>query len=313
MRPKLSVLASLAFLLVLLTLTAYAGPGGNPGPSSAVYREDINADGVVNIVDVISLLLIGRDNPGAPVADYNGDGVHSITDAISMLINIMSGNLTLIPLDPPEFYDLTLSNHTGTAAVISWRTSRETTENRVHYGYDPGNLGMVRSDTLVPVPGRFHFVQLTWLAPDTTVYYRIQSDNGQYSASPGGVDSLVTFPQRLLPQMPLLNGTVADSAGLPVETAAVRSYYKTWHEVSGSGVKVDSTMLWTSLTDETGYFWIDLSNYRTTSGLSLFYIPGQTWLHLEILEALEGTVWQDSVLLSIPQMGSQDLGTIVVP
>ncbi|MBN2287685.1 MAG: hypothetical protein JXQ83_00035 [Candidatus Glassbacteria bacterium] len=66
-------------------------------PGEAVYREDINRDGRTNVVDVIALLILGRNDPDNPEADYDGDGVFNITDAMALLINIMAGNLT--PLD----------------------------------------------------------------------------------------------------------------------------------------------------------------------------------------------------------------------
>jgi hypothetical protein len=58
------------------------------------YKEDINKDGSSNIVDVVALLILGRDDPENPAADYNGDGSYSITDVVALLINIMNGNLT---------------------------------------------------------------------------------------------------------------------------------------------------------------------------------------------------------------------------
>ncbi|MFC1537323.1 hypothetical protein ACFL4P_00690 [Gemmatimonadota bacterium] len=62
--------------------------------STVQYKEDINGDGNVNIVDAIALILKGSANPSDPEVDYNGDGGFSVMDAIALLINIVQGNLT---------------------------------------------------------------------------------------------------------------------------------------------------------------------------------------------------------------------------
>jgi len=57
-------------------------------------KEDINKDESVNIVDVVALLIMGRDDPENPVADYTDDGECDISDVTSLLLNIMTGNLS---------------------------------------------------------------------------------------------------------------------------------------------------------------------------------------------------------------------------
>ncbi|MBN2287828.1 MAG: SUMF1/EgtB/PvdO family nonheme iron enzyme [Candidatus Glassbacteria bacterium] len=94
--PARSGFLHFAFLLVLLVClsgTTYAAPGRLEA-AGAVYREDINGDGKVIITDVIALLLLGRDNPSDPRADYDRSGSYTVSDAIALLINIMSGKLT---------------------------------------------------------------------------------------------------------------------------------------------------------------------------------------------------------------------------
>ena len=87
----ISLITCLLFGSVQAKTFGYFNDNGNL--SSANYKEDINGDGNVNIADVISLLLLGRDNPNDPVADYNCDGHYAVTDVISLLLNILSGNL----------------------------------------------------------------------------------------------------------------------------------------------------------------------------------------------------------------------------
>jgi cytochrome c5 len=100
-----------------------------PGLSAAEYREDINQDGSVNIVDVIALLLLARDNPTDPQVDYNGDGRWSITDAIAMLLNIRDGNLT--PLEPAALSGAKLLNERCTVChTLDWVETAMATKDR---------------------------------------------------------------------------------------------------------------------------------------------------------------------------------------
>ncbi|MBN2289690.1 MAG: endo alpha-1,4 polygalactosaminidase [Candidatus Glassbacteria bacterium] len=116
-----------ACFLIPLSLPLVSHPGSpgarlQAGESAAAdgYREDINGDGRVLVSDVISLLLLGRDDPADPRADYNGDGRYSVNDAIALLINIMAGDLT--PADPgrdfrQEMRDLVMEISTWARAV----------------------------------------------------------------------------------------------------------------------------------------------------------------------------------------------------
>ncbi len=93
--------------LVILSVSAISFSQTSAAVEST-FRGDINEDGKVNIVDVISLMLLGRDNPADPAADYNGDGGYDITDALALLINIIRGKLTplnvvVLPVETDEF------------------------------------------------------------------------------------------------------------------------------------------------------------------------------------------------------------------
>ncbi|HUU28764.1 MAG TPA: CARDB domain-containing protein [archaeon] len=57
--------------------------GAQPEPQTAC---DFNGDGKINIIDVISLLLFLRDNPGDLRADFNGDGDADWADAVAVLL-----------------------------------------------------------------------------------------------------------------------------------------------------------------------------------------------------------------------------------
>lgn len=69
-------------------------------PAESFYKQDINKDGSANIVDVVALLLLGKDDPENPVADYTDDDKCDISDVISLLLNIMKGDLTELEAFP---------------------------------------------------------------------------------------------------------------------------------------------------------------------------------------------------------------------
>ena len=52
---------------------------------------DLTSDGRLNIVDVVFLLKLGRDDPSDPRADWNGDGIYTIEDAVDLLLAILKG------------------------------------------------------------------------------------------------------------------------------------------------------------------------------------------------------------------------------
>lgn len=53
---------------------------------------DYSADGRLDVIDVISLLILAHSFPGAPLTDYNRDGRFSVDDALSLIHDLRSGN-----------------------------------------------------------------------------------------------------------------------------------------------------------------------------------------------------------------------------
>jgi len=53
---------------------------------------DFNADGRINITDVIVFLVLGRIDPKDPQLDWNRDGKFTVSDAVKLLNDIQSGN-----------------------------------------------------------------------------------------------------------------------------------------------------------------------------------------------------------------------------
>ena len=105
-RRHKSVLIIPALVITLLcffgvaNLSADSRLQGFPELPEEGCKEDINKDESVNIVDVVVLLIMGRDDPESPVADYTDDGECNISDVTSLLVNIMKGNLSQLEIFP---------------------------------------------------------------------------------------------------------------------------------------------------------------------------------------------------------------------
>ncbi|MBN2290090.1 MAG: fibronectin type III domain-containing protein, partial [Candidatus Glassbacteria bacterium] len=230
--------------------------------------------------------------------DLNDDGKVDLRD-VSVMLERLSGE------EPLVISDLLLSNHTGTACALSWRTNKPTAVNRVSYGLDRDSLDMVSADSASVGPGLLHFARLVWLQPDTVYFYRVMSDGLEFAAGPSGVDSLITWPQALSTERVTLQGQVADLHGNPLAGVLVRS------RVSGPA---GSSSWYTVLTRPDGIFSMEFANYRSYDGRVVRYQQNQSMLHLCILGRPRPAL-QDSILLTVStgtwnqNRGYQDLGT----
>jgi len=97
----LTLVITFLWLFKVTILSADTRFQANGDSAEACYKEDINKDGNINILDITALVILGFSEPGNPVADYNGNGFFSIADAVALLINISTGNLT-----PLEIFSL---------------------------------------------------------------------------------------------------------------------------------------------------------------------------------------------------------------
>lgn len=80
------------------------------------YKQDINKDGNVNIVDVVALLIMGLEDPESPVADYTDNGECDISDVTSLMLSIMTGNLSQLETFPVT--GRVVENGQGMAGVV---------------------------------------------------------------------------------------------------------------------------------------------------------------------------------------------------
>jgi len=95
-----ALLITLLCFFGVANLSADSRLQGFPEPPEGGCKEDINKDESVNILDVVALLIMGRDDPENPVADYTDDGECNISDVTSLLLNIMTGNLSQLETFP---------------------------------------------------------------------------------------------------------------------------------------------------------------------------------------------------------------------
>ena len=205
-----------------------------------------------------------------------------------------SGSLTIS--------DIRLSNFGGNNFVVSWRTSIPTEVNELLLGLAPDQLTIVRGDQL-DSPGRLHYVQVVGAditVPDTTYYFKVRSDGLEGSAASTGYDSIMIRPQAFVSPGATIQGyVVKEHTGEPVPNAIVRSYYN-WTRTLSGVTTIDSSMWYAVLTNDEGKFNISLSNYRKYNGQSTPYVPGASWMHLEVMGEYE-TLAPDSVLLPFAQ------------
>jgi len=295
------------FCIILLFISTFSF-ALNPVETKSKIAGDINEDGELNVIDLVQILIAIKYGLGSERIlelanlDRSPEGNISTTDMLVML-DLINGKA------PLEFYDFALSNLTGTAFVVSWRTNRTVSSSQVRYGYARGDLSQVAEESYGEnSPENIHFIQVVGLRVDTTVYYKIVSDHVEYSAGAGGVDSVSTFPQAMPPFFVNLQGTVTDGSDNPRERVLVRSFLK---NPGASGADADTSMWFAALTREDGTFPLDAANFRTTDGKVMNYIQEETWIHLRLI-GNRGETLQDSVLLTARPYTYQLLGTFVL-
>ena len=79
------------------SVTYLSGECGDTDPCDGQAAGDANADGTVNVLDVVSIVNYilaggdGLDDCGAAAADYNGDGTVNVLDVVGIVNLILSG------------------------------------------------------------------------------------------------------------------------------------------------------------------------------------------------------------------------------
>ncbi len=171
-------------------------------PALTEYREDINRDGLIDQSDVISLIILGRNIPDSPMADYNGDSVFNVLDAITLLLNIRDSRLTLLlPVDTSgtdtTVTDTTATDTTVTDTTVTDTTATDTTGNQAVYtisGY-VYCLASRMANIGITLTGDAETSTFT----DASGFYSFQVTNGRYIIIPAEIASYgYSPPMRVL-------------------------------------------------------------------------------------------------------------------
>jgi hypothetical protein len=149
-------------------------------PAQAEYQEDINRDGQIDELDVLSLIILGMTIPESHICDYNSDSVFNLQDIVSLLLNIRHSKLTLLlPVDTSAT-DTTVIDTTVTDTTATDTTGSQTVITISGYVYCLTG----------PVPN----INVTMIGDAETStftdgggYYEFQISEGSYTIVPVGI------------------------------------------------------------------------------------------------------------------------------
>lgn len=144
--------------------------------------------------------------------------------------------------------DIRVTNITDSSITISWTTDKETF-GFITWGDSQGNTNKILKDGEKSQKTYNHFLSLTGLQPNTTYYYKINSDGTNFDN--GGIPWQFTTGSSLNPSKnsTLLSGNIISATGEPEIGALVYA-------------NIDGYTLSTQ-TSETGNFVFQLGNART--------------------------------------------------
>ncbi len=177
-----------------------------------------------------------------------------------------------------------------TSFTVSWLTDLVTT-GEIHYGTDPGILNQTAYDERgATVVDDTHYVTLQGLQPNITYYFDVVS--GATTDNNGGVHySLATGPTLTVPAVDTVYGQVFKEDGVPnsfgLTPAEGAIVHITLTDDDGSGSPDEAAPL-SALVDDTGYWYINLSNARTADLSAYFAYADRDWVLLKAQGASDG-------------------------
>jgi hypothetical protein len=262
-KPLLTVPVLLIMLLYLLApanINADTPLQENGDTAEEIYKEDINKNGNVNIVDVVALLLRSKADPEDPVADYTDDGECNILDVAAIMQNIMEGNLS--PLEKFMLTGRVVQNGQG-LAELAVRVGGE----GIHRGLKTDSLGVFQVADLPD--GKYE----VWCIKSAYNY----TFNPEYSQVIINGDSIIVPDIKAILALYTLSGSVLeDSVGLANVTVRVQ------------GIGVDTSVV----TDSNGNYSLEGlldANYSVTPQLQDYTFNPMS---------VTVTIWGESVVAS---------------
>ncbi|MBC8422466.1 MAG: right-handed parallel beta-helix repeat-containing protein, partial [Chloroflexi bacterium] len=192
----------------------------------------------------------------------------------------------------PTISDVRTTNVRDTSLTVSWITDIPS-DGRVNYGTDPSNMNQTAYDDRGPDTfDDTHYVTLEELLPNTTYYFDVVS--GPTTEDNGGAHYTVTTGPTLgLPSSDTIFGQVfKEDEVTPAEGAIV---YITLFDDDGSDSPDEAAPL-SALVDDTGYWYANLGNARTSDLSAYFtYSASGDKLRLEAQGAADGTGYEPAV------------------
>ncbi|MBC8422445.1 MAG: VCBS repeat-containing protein, partial [Chloroflexi bacterium] len=190
--------------------------------------------------------------------------------------------------------EVKVTNVRDTSFTVSWLTDIPS-DGHVNYGADPANTSTGLSTSLDQIAyddrggatrDDTHYVTIKGLSPNTTYYFDVVS-GGTADDNDGAHYTVTTGPTLGLPSSDTIFGQVfKEDETTPAEGAIV---YITLFDDDGSGSPDEAAPL-SALVDDTGYWYTNLGNART-SDLSAYFVYSASGdkLRLEAQGAADGT------------------------
>jgi hypothetical protein len=166
-------------------------------------------------------------------------------------------------LTEPVISQVQVSNLSDSSATISWLTDTAV-NGTVHYGTSP-TLGALANDDRGNIASQTHYATLSGLTANTTYFFYVQSDDSIENNS-GSFYQFTTGPALNPPAPDTIFGQVYEPDGVTPANGALVTVQLRDNDGQGSG---GSANLLSALVDS-DYWFLNLSNARTTGGQQLF-------------------------------------------
>ena len=182
--------------------------------------------------------------------------------------------------------EVRVTNVRDTSFAVSWITDIPS-DGHVNYGTDPAALDQtVYDDRGAETSDDTHHVTLLDLTPENTYYFDVVSD-GTTDDNGGAHYSVTTGPTLGLPPSDQIFGQVFKEDGTTLAEGTI--VYITLFDDDGSGSSGQAAEL-SSLVDNTGYWYANLGNARTSDLSAYFdYSASGDQVRLEAQGAADGT------------------------
>ncbi len=190
-------------------------------------------------------------------------------------------------------YGLTVANLRDTSATVIWKTEEPTT-GQVDLFTDGRLVATVADVRGADYVGRLHYAVLAHLQPSTAYRFDVKGGtaNGRRRAGGQGAFTTLAVPASV-PRSQAAYGQVLQADGVaPLAGGLLLAYVVDADDADSSG----RSLLLAALSDENGYWTINLGNARTVDGAAFHFSP-QDRLELAV-DTADGVVLTRGFLVS---------------